>query len=289
MAYRHPGQLFIEQHGSLQDRHRAVDYVTRYADFLRQEAQLHTPPIDLDTLYRHFHMPTPYRAPLVDQQGILVDGEAGLILIKEDDPRARQRFTEGHELMELLFDAHNQLATAQADVPTWQGPKKEQWCDRGSAELLMPHTSFSMSLMELGISLKTARTLSQHYRTSFMSTLLHMMEYGTGSHAVVMWRWAVSQKDQKESDRTGAPAKPKMRVWWCKCSKDWAGGFIPKNKSISRPSCIIDTAMRQQSQHVVEQFTFEKMPITCRAETLPLPMAANVCVLSLLHTELRTR
>ncbi|NJK51897.1 MAG: hypothetical protein HC936_02155 [Leptolyngbyaceae cyanobacterium SU_3_3] len=49
--------------------------------------------------------PPPLRAPLDEQQGILLDSKSGTILIRADDSTARQRFTEGHELMELLFDA----------------------------------------------------------------------------------------------------------------------------------------------------------------------------------------
>ncbi|NET10024.1 MAG: ImmA/IrrE family metallo-endopeptidase [Merismopedia sp. SIO2A8] len=292
MAYQHPGQTFIEQYGPLLDKRQAHRYVTQYADFLRQASGMgETPPILLDHIYRSFEIPTPYRAPLIDQQGILVDADAGIILIKDDDPRARQRFTEGHELMELLFDAHNERAAQATNtsqktaIPIWQGPLKEQWCDRGSAALLMPQSSFVPQLMELDVSLETARILSKTYCTSFMATLLQMMEHSAGSHATVVWRWAISRKDQQESDRTGIPPKAKLRVWWRKCSKRWDGGFIPKNKSISRPSSIIDTAFEQRSHQCTETLLFEKTPIQCRIETMSLPLADQSCVLSLLHTE----
>lgn len=287
MAYQHPGQQFIQQHGLLLDSQEGDRYVTQYADFLRRSAGLEsTGPIILDQIYRHFEMPVPYRAPLVEQQGILVDGNAGIILIKEDDPRVRQRFTEGHELMELLFDAHNQSVTKQGDGPTWQGPRKEKWCDRGAAELLMPQLSFWAQVEEFGFSLSTARALAKTYVSSFMATLLHMLDHTNGSYALVVWHWAVSRADQIESDRTGIPPTQKLRVWWCKQSNHWGGGFIPKNKSISRPSCIVDTALYQKPHTAIETLNFQKTPIQCHIETISLPLADKNCVISLLQTNI---
>ena len=286
MAYQHPGQQFIQQHGLLLNQQEGDRHVTQYANFLRHSANIkETGPIDLDRIYRHFEMPVPYRAPLVEQQGILVDGEAGIILIKEDDPRVRQRFTEGHELMELLFDAHNQCVTDEGG-PIWQGPMKEKWCDRGAAELLMPQASFRTHIEELGLSLTTARTLAKTYLSSFMATLLHMLDHAKGSHALVVWHWAVSQSDQAKSDRTGVPPTQKLRVWWCKRAKHWRGGFIPKNRSIARPSCILDTALYQKPHSAIETLTFSKTPVQCHVEAIPLSLADKNCVISLLHTNI---
>jgi hypothetical protein len=98
--YRHPGLAFL---AATPEAARSTPHaVLDYADFLRRSAQLTDPPTDLEAIYRQFEMPTPIRAPLEDQQGILVDGDRGLILIKGDDPIVRQRFTESHELMELF-------------------------------------------------------------------------------------------------------------------------------------------------------------------------------------------
>lgn len=286
MAYQHPGQHFIQHHGLLTHRQDGDRYVTQYADFLRRYSGIdHTYPVDLDRIYRSFKMPVPYQAPLVDQQGILVNGDAGIILIKEDDPRVRQRFTEGHELMELLFDAHNQTA-AEQKAPTWQGPMKEKWCDRGAAELLMPQASFCTQVEELGLSFSTARTLANTYLSSFMATLLHMLDHTNGSYALVVWHWAVSRTDQRKSDRTGVPPTQKLRVWWCRRSSQWNGGFIPKNKSITRPSCIMDTALYQKKHSAIECLAFEKNSLQYEVEAIPLRLADKNCVISLLQTNI---
>ncbi len=94
----HPGHLFIREHGPF----RNEDDIVSYADFLRTMAGLtDQPPIDLTQIHQRFGIPAPLLAPLQDQQGLLFDSETGIMLIKEDDPITRQRFTNAHELMEM--------------------------------------------------------------------------------------------------------------------------------------------------------------------------------------------
>lgn len=102
MAYTNPGKLFIQRFGLVE----CAEDVMRYVGFLRDEAGISAePPIDLAPIHSRFGIPLPKYAPLPDLQGILLNPDHGLILIKEDDPAARQRFTAAHELIELLFSA----------------------------------------------------------------------------------------------------------------------------------------------------------------------------------------
>ena len=73
--------------------------------------------MDFTKVYAAFGMPIPFRVLLEDQQGILLNSFTGMILIREGDPVVRQRFTEGHELMELLFDAQADVAQ-ELNLPT---------------------------------------------------------------------------------------------------------------------------------------------------------------------------
>lgn len=258
--------------------------VLRYVDFLRQEAGLNDePPIDLAAIYRHFGMPTPLRAPLSDQQGILVDSDTGVILIKEDDPLKRQRFTEGHELMELLFDAQERLLGASASRLGWNEQRKEQLCDQGAADLLMPLSSFLPRLHELGISLSTGRTLANLYQTSLLATLVRMIQHGSGVHALVMWHCALKRREiESLNDSTAQPQK-KLRVWWRTRTRSWTSGFIPKNKSISDDSLISYAYITGQPQNGEETLNLGWEPIRCQVEAMPMRIGDKCCVLSLLH------
>lgn len=278
MQYRHPGQAFLAEHGLLQTEQD----VYRYVEFLRQQARLSDePPIDLTRIYEAFGMPMPVRAPLTDQQGILVDSDAGLILIKEDDPVVRQRFTEGHELMELLFDAGDRLHLSHQAKPHWNAHQKEQLCDRGAAELLMPTASFVPKLQSLGFSLQTGRILANLYETSLLATLLRMVQHESHGYALVIWHPAL-RRHEKASSTKPNPEK-KLRVWWRACTSGWQQSFIPKNKSVPPDSLITSAFTTGQPQTGDETLHLGGEPIHCYIEAIPIQLGEKTCVLSLLH------
>lgn len=272
--YRHPGKMFIDCHGVPQSE----EDIWQYAEFLRRAAGLDAnPPIDLEAIYHHFGMPLPLRAPLVDQQGILVDSRTGIILIKETDPLVRQRFTEGHELLELLFDAHLQSGKR---FP-WSNRKKEQLCDQGAAELLMPRASFVPRLRRLKISLRTAQILANRYQTSLLATVIRMIHCGVEPCALVMWHCALSRKELQYSQNQ--PVQRKLRVWWRICTEGWTQGFIPKNKSVPHESLIAYAYTVGQPQEGLETLDFGSSAIDCWTEAMPMQVGEKYCVLSLLH------
>ncbi|NET39308.1 MAG: ImmA/IrrE family metallo-endopeptidase, partial [Cyanothece sp. SIO1E1] len=259
--YRHPGQVFLSRYGALQTD---AD-VARYVAFLRQEADINDqPPIDLSAIYQHFGMPLPLQAPLVDQQGILVDSDSGLILIKADDPRVRQRFTEGHELMELLFDAQTRCSEIGHPALNWEESHKERLCDQGAAELLMPQSSFVPQLDQLGVSLETGGTLASLYQVSLLATLVRMIEHSGGAQALIMWHGALSRKDMQRFRNCGVKAKKKLRVWWRSRTQAWTCGFIPKNKSVSGNSLIARVYATGKPETGVEMIDLGGGPVHCR-------------------------
>jgi hypothetical protein len=270
--YRHPGREFLRQY----PWENPAQAVRQYSDFLRRSAGLDDrPPIELSAIYAHFGIPEPRRAPLVDQQGILVNSDRGLILIKEDDPWVRQRFTEGHELMELLFDAQGEKTGN-----FWEGAEKERLCDRGAALLLMPPTSFVPQLHRQGLSLPTGQALAQCYQTSLLATLVHMVHHSPRSHALVLWHLASSRRDAP-----APPPVPQLRVWWRAYSPRWQGGFIPRNKSIGSmapQSCIARSYHSRQPDRQQETLQFTTEPCRCQVETLPIQIQGKSCVISLL-------
>lgn len=278
--YRHPGEAFLTRYGSL----RSEEDVFRYVEFLRGESELSDrPPIDLECIYRQFGIPIPLRVPLDEQQGILVDSRTGIILIKENDPIVRQRFTEGHELIELLFDACDGQGKIGKCIPNWSGEQKERLCDRGAADLLMPESSFLPNLQGLGISLTTARSLATLYQTSLLATLVRMMQQGCGNYALVVWHCALKPREVREIAAKDLQAQKKLRVWWRTQTKDWTGGFIPKDKSIPHDSLISYAYVSGQPYNGTENIHLGWGFINCQIETMPIQIGDKYCVLSLLH------
>jgi hypothetical protein len=259
--YRHPGLAFLA--ATPPEARSTPEAVLDYADFLRRSAQLVDPPTNLAAIYAAFAMPLPIQAPLEDQQGILVDGDRGLILIKGDDPRARQRFTESHELMELFFDAPTGL-----ELP---GPEKERWCDRGAAQLLMPPQSFGARVENLGVSIDSARILALTFETSLIATLMQMMACSGGSQALVVWHWAKARSGEA------------LRVWWRAHSPQWRGGFIPRNKSVA-PESVLGLAYRWNEFYSgTELLVLGDRSVSCHVEAQPISIGNKRCILSILH------
>nr|WP_242041603.1 ImmA/IrrE family metallo-endopeptidase [Alkalinema sp. FACHB-956] len=285
-SYQHPGYAFLHRYGSLQTEADVFHYV----EFLRESANLSNRlPTDLDAIYQHFGMPIPLKVPLDEQQGILLDSYQGVILIKEDDPIVRQRFTEGHELMELLFDAQADVAQ-KLQIPTWEEARKEKLCDAGAAELLMPRSQFTSHLNHLGVSLDSARSLSALYQTSLLATLIRLVELASGQHALVVWHRSLKPSERKpaKSRRTTAeqPAPtyaPKLRIWWRVTSPDWQAGFLPRDKSIDDTSLIAQALTTGQTQKGQESLPLGWGTIDCRVEAMPVQIGEKSCVISLLH------
>lgn len=240
--YIHPGKLFVEKFGVVQEQ---AD-VLRYAKFLRAESGTGiTPPIELEKIYNRFGIQIPV-LEAIDQEGLLVDPECGLILIKEDDPTLRQRFSAAHELIELLFAAHplGKGWKSQQRGP-FDEPAKERMCNAGAAEILMPRESFLMRALSLGISYQSARQLAFEYIVSITAALVQLVRIYPGQHAVVLWAMKnkPSEMQQKHSEKqmelfetsVYLPSK-KLRVEWSFASPGVP--YIPPDKSISNDTPI---------------------------------------------------
>jgi Zn-dependent peptidase ImmA (M78 family) len=279
-SYQHPGYAFLNRFGSLQTEADVYDYV----DFLRQAAQLDDRlPVDLDRIFTQFGMPIPLRVALDDQQGILLDSDRGVILIREGDSVERQRFTEGHELMELLFDAQDRV-TQELQLQPWPAARKEKLCDAGAAELLMPKQSFQRHLQHLGTSLATGQSLSRLYQTSLMATLIRMVELTGGEHALICWQFVQNAEGAR------------LRTEWSVVSEDWKQGFIPKAHFISAdvlmgnltdPLQTAKTSQNPRSSRPKIKLAIDDWSVDCRVEVWRIPAqnpgTQNPGVLSFVH------
>jgi hypothetical protein len=259
--YQHPGYAFLQRYGSLQSEADLLAYVA----FLREEAKLGGEvPTPLSKIYGHFGMPEPKRVPLEGQQGILLDSDRGLVLIRADDSWVRQRFTEGHELMEFLFDAQVEV---QVEPPDWlTAERKEMLCDRGAAELLMPRHLFQPDLRALDLSIGTAKQLARRYQTSLVATLMRMVDLSLEDCALMVWR-------------SGSDGR--WQIWWHRSSGAWTGGFVSRERTIDPLELGIkplQTGVIQKRMGIVPMVN-EIIP--AMIEVLPTNLGERACILSI--------
>ena len=285
LPYQNPGELFIEKFGVPLD----IDDVIRYADFLRQEAGVSDePPIDLTRIFGWFGIQS-HKAPLVDQQGSS-DGLLGFVLIKEDDPEARQRFSEAHELIELLFYEYKQRPEWEKSVFAASEKIKERACQKGAAALVMPRSSFVPAMLERGFSFDGASGLAAVYGTSLLATIYRMLDEYEDERLLVVWRLAWKPTEMVTERQAGlagnepaAGPQRKLRIWWAVKSVGARNGFIPAHQSAADDSIIARSYDCGELLCGSERFRLRGIDGRYYVEAKKVYIGDEMCVLSLLH------
>ena len=286
VSYQHPGKLFVAQNGLVTEGSDVVEYAT----FLRRESGLSDePPIALAPIFHHFGI-TPRQVPLPGQAGLLLNPDSGIIFINEDDPATRQRFSEAHELMELLFAAQSR-PTSWSARGLFSESGKERLCEEGAAELLMPLSTFRPHLNQWGMSLKTGKRLADLYRVSLTSVLLRAVRFGPGQHALVLWRLAHKPREERNmphpnqlclfENYTPHPPPQKLRVrWGCSTGDEL---FIPRHKSIEPDTSIYEAYEQGITVRTMDWIDLGIFDGQCFCESVAITIDAERYVLSVIH------
>ena len=284
--YQHPGKLFVTQYGRVTEGSDVV----QYAEFLRKESGLSDePPIDLAPIFRRFGI-SPKQVSLPGQAGLLLNPDSGVIFISNDDPATRQRFSEAHELMELLF-------AAQSRTPCWSvrglfsDSGKEKLCEEGAAELLMPLSTFKPYVNQWHVSLETGQRLAELYNVSLTAALLRAVRFGPGRHALVLWKLAHKPSEEQALTHPGqlclfedyAPEPPpeKLRVWWGCSTK--GGLFIPPHKSVESDTSIHRAYEQGLAVKDMDWIDLGTVYGHCFCESMAVTVGSERHVLSVIH------
>lgn len=294
MTFLHPGRCYLERLGSIQ----SADDILGFAEFLRKESELDgVLPVDLNAIYAHFDLPNPQYVPLLGQQGLLVDAEQGIIAINLRDPETRQRFSEAHELAEMLFS----VLPAGIDLGSgwflkrpggFKESTKEYLCNRVAANLLMPPQELQSHIQKYGVTFDGARAVSSECQVSLSAALVQLTYLGSGRYCVVLWRMknkpieiknqpASSQLKLFDNHDIGLPVK-KLRVEWSMRAPD--GPFIPENKSTESTSQIYSAWEIGSFTKGEERMSFNGRNASWyRSENLPFEFEGERYVLSLIQ------
>jgi len=288
-GYVHPGKLFIERYGRATEGSALI----RYAQFLREESGLSDePPVDLVAIFNRFGIALPKRVRLPGQSGLLANPERGLIFISSDDPTTRQRFSEAHELMELLFAAQSPVSSgSDRGRKLFSDKAKERLCDEGAAELLMPASTFVPHVDEQDVSIETGQRLSALYRVSLMAALVRAVRFGSGQYALVLWKLGWKPSEQKSlpnpdqlllfPDYTPQPPPRRPRVLWGYSKKGVP--FIPRNKSVGFETSIYESYELGSSRKGTDWLDLGTFCGYCFCDSMPMTLQGERCVLSVLR------
>lgn len=290
-----PGHRFVLDDGMPQEPNDLEDYVTAYADFLRQEADVNDKiPVPLDAILDHFGVQRRELKIDGDRQGLKFSlGKLSyqVVFTEASDKPERRRFSLGHELIELLFEAVHQGRLSPRMEEACSGFRKERLCETGAAALLMPRQSFQRALKERPIGLGTASELATVFDVSFLASLIRMVELAEKRHLLIAWRPKLkpTQKRRHAENQLAlsfegdiGPQK-RLRVEWPRWTDKPDGWHVPRDKSVPDDS-IIHRAWAEQQQlsskerlHLSSSFDgiFD-------IEAVPVQMGGERWVLSLL-------
>jgi len=288
MNFTNPAQLFLQRHTV-----SSLDDIVAYADFLRQQVGVGAePPIELSKIFTHFGIAPPKYAPLPNQQGLTIFNRGvPTIIVNEADKETRQRFTEAHELIEILFSELPGDVRIDRLKENIFGTRKERICQLGAANLLMPAESFFPKASQMGVSFHTAELLASEFEVSLIAALFRLADLFPNQAAVVLWK--VKNKPSEIDKRmpkeqielpgfagTSLPS-PKLRV-------EWSYGkvyntFIPDHKSVDPTSSVYSAWENDQFTTREESSPFGRYNRQIKFENKPVIINDEKCVLSLIR------
>lgn len=292
MSFVSPGRLYIEKQKTITD----FEHVLAYAEFLRNESGLNgVLPVDIDKIFEHFRIPEPKTIPLLQQQGLLLDAERGIIVINSSDPEKRQKFTKAHELVEMLFI---ELSQGKDLGGGWElrrpgGFKegtKEFLCNWTAANLLMPANYVQSEIKKRGANFDCARSIADTCAVSLSAALVQVSRNSSEECFVILWRMKNKPAEIKNKPQASQltmlgvevtlPAK-KLRVEWCLGGNN--SPFIPKDKSVENTSLIYQAWETNTFTSGKEQIAFDnRIPFWYSSESMPFTITDERFVISLI-------
>lgn len=145
----------------------------QYAHYLLRSANAWQLPISLDQVRKQHGFQR--KTGSLSQRGFLL---GDTIFVNSDDLATVQRFTVAHEMMEALYIALKGEVPARFSPEIYQSfvDNKENLCEQGAAELLLPAELFFPLVKKQGIKFSVTSRLAQHCNTSFTATMRRMLE-----------------------------------------------------------------------------------------------------------------
>ncbi len=118
---------------------------------------------------------------------ILGADDRAIITVNADSPRARQRFSAGHELGHWMRD-RGKIAFSCTDnnlVRDWGDDNPERRANRYAADLLLPRRLFEVAARGLPPTFESVRNLAAMFETSLTATAIRLAELGDAAAMIV--------------------------------------------------------------------------------------------------------
>ena len=125
----------------------------------------------------------------LDIPGLLyrLDSHRSIVVLNQDEPSGRQRFTHAHELGHIL------VGTGEEPQVSCRNGKQinrrlERACDVIASEILMPEVVFRQCANDFGWTLRSVRELANHFQVSVTAAALRIFELIQEPLVISAWR-----------------------------------------------------------------------------------------------------
>lgn len=115
-------------------------------------------------------------------------GDRAIITIDSGSPRARQRFSAGHELGHWMYDRGKLSFSCEENklIREWSRTNPEAAANRYASDLLLPVPLFKpRAYAYKAINFNTVRKLATTFETSLTATAIRLVEHGPLPAAVI--------------------------------------------------------------------------------------------------------
>lgn len=228
-----PAELFLDN-SQVEASIDLPTFIKRYVQYVLVSADAYTFPVDLEKVFQRYNL-TLRKAPLPGQRGAVTEDLQ--IFVNSNDKSEIRRYSQGHELIEILITAIKENDRGWLDDTQIADlfDNKEDWCERGAAEFVMPMALFYPLVQDYGISLRSAFSLSQKGRASLIATIRQMIKTNLRVCTLVFWHLAhkpsedvPSSKEQMTFWNMDPPKKLRVRKAYCSDEI----GYVRQHKSI---------------------------------------------------------
>ena len=167
----------------------APNIALRLNDWIQKAAPeiWENPPIDLDKVSDSWGISKVLKRPL-DRPGLLHQMEDGrlIIVLNENEPLVRQRFTWAHELGHVVMANHDSVGISC--IRTGEIDKElERCCDVIAAEILMPRAQFIASASAAEWELTEVNGLAKQFQVSLESAAIRTNHLRDEPIVMSMW------------------------------------------------------------------------------------------------------
>jgi Zn-dependent peptidase ImmA (M78 family) len=213
--------------------------IESYVEFVLVGADANLFPVDLKKVFRQYQMEV-LSAPLSGRGAVTEDLR---ILVNSSDKAEVQKYSQAHELMEIFISSIIECdpqCLSEKQI-TQLLDNKEQWCEIGASEFLMPRPLFTPLVHKSGISLQAAQSLAKAGGISLIATLRKMLKTNLRECAVILWYYGHKpteklklQNGQLSFWDVTPPAKLRVHKTYSSKNID----FIRVHKSVETDSVI---------------------------------------------------